>query len=377
MTYSTIRELLKDRTTLDETINFLKAKHKLLITEETISGKRLIHVTRPIPSNKYDMVQDEASVVVIDENLKIISKGIEKIYDIDNEYCSLDLRLKKNGVDTTYEELVVVEEWLPGTVVVISKYSGELVISTENSIMNIGQEKLEYKNAVLKALDEVLECSETSVLFNASILEHMSWVFNLIQKKNRFELILIGAINLNNLTELSIIQLNNLSEHFKFSRPRRKIARTRAQIDEIATEFTKTPGLRGVIISDGHGHRGKIRMRERLHKVNLERIAYCVMTNKTNELDSLRPKYDKMISLVTTQFNKYLVKLNDSYTQFSGIRVRKVFASKIKYQTLASVLFAIRDDKISDVTQLYKVVKPRYLLKLIKVANEKRFNDAL
>ena len=173
MAFSVLQDLLDEQYTLDEAISFLKTKHKLLISEKTISNKRVLHLTRPLHPNNLDTIQDEASIVLVNDNLKIISKSINRIYNTTDSCSSIDI----NNNNRPYDVPLIVEEWIPGIMVVVSKYRDTYLVSTERSITGdntIDDSKSTCRKIVLSLLNEIIPVEGVKALFNRSTFNSSS-----------------------------------------------------------------------------------------------------------------------------------------------------------------------------------------------------------
>ena len=189
---------------------------------------------------------------------------------------------------------------------------------------------------------------------------------------------LISIIDSNTLNSFTHTQTNNVAEYFKFSRPKRFKAYSSGDIRRLAKFITKiNPNIRGIIVIDEQGNRAKIKVRNNTHKTNLNYITRCIINNDVDALSKQNSKCDRMILLITKQLNEYIIELNNSYNKYCKIRTKKTFAEKIKYTSIPIAMFALRDGRIDGFFQLHKVIRPSYLLRLIKEKNPEKFNLAL
>ena len=383
-----IESVISDTDTLDELINTLKTRYRLCVREYEVAGKRLIQVTRNSKSY-YDAIHDECSNLIIDEDLTIVSRNIEKLYAIEDSFCLFDI---------TEDDPVVVEEWLPGKQVVISRFYSTYLLSTKEDIHGrdlIVPEGPKCSDIVMHAFNHNKHLTGLDTLFSEELPEATCWCFQIVPKNEfnvskpeDYDLVLLNAINTETNVDMTIAQLNNIGEHYNIRIPQRRHAYGMKRIKEVSEIlYSQNSSILGTILtevkhkptSSSEVLRGKYAVNiASPWKTELNRTVGLVLKHQVHSLEIKgEPALVNMLDLLQDSYGDLLKELSSLYIEGERARTRRQFANKVKHHPMAAALFALKDRKINGLLQMYKVVKPRHLLEYIENKNTSAFKTVL
>jgi len=373
-----IENLISSVQTLDELIKVLKTTYKLKIKEFEVANRRLIHINRTSAS-KCDVIPDECSNIIIDESMDIISRNIGKLYPIKDNCCLLDI---------CEDEPVIVEEWLPGKQIILSKFYNTYLLSTKEDIHGNdyavpGGPKC--SEIIMHALNSNKYLNGIDTLFSENFPDTTCWCFQIVPKNEfnlstptDYEVVLLNAINTETQVDMSITQLNNIAEHYHIPIPKRKHAYGIKQIKEVSNIlYRQNPTILGTIVVevkqknlyDLEIQRGKYNLRttNSLWEVELTKMANTVLKHKSYVFNATNNTAQKnMVKLMRAGYSTALKELSKLYIKQEYVRTNKIFANNIKSHPMAAALFALRYKKISGLFQMHQVIKAKHLLKYIE-----------
>ncbi len=383
-----IENIITDAASLDDLKHTLVTKYRLAISEYEVSGKRVIHVNRSKDSQQ-DFIQDECSNLIIDEDMTIISRNVEKLYPIEDGFCLLDIN---------EDEPVIVEEQLPGKQIILSRFYSTYLLSTEKDIH--GRDPIieggpRCNDIVMHAFNTTGHLSGLDTLFAEDLPESTCWCFQLvpkntfnIDKPEDYELVLLNAINTNTNVELSITQLDNIGEQFGIRTPVRRYAYGMKRIKEVSEIlYSMNPSILGTVVTEikhensihSDTQRGKLSIVNITPwKAELNRTAKLILKHQCHNPEIKgEPGLVNMLELLQDNYSDILEELTTLYIDNEKARTRRIFASKIKHHPFAAALFALKDNKISGLLQMHKVIRPYHLLKYVESRDKSTFKTTL
>jgi len=383
-----IESIMADSSSLDELIITLRHRYKLLVIEHNVSGKRLIHVNRN-NQTYYDSVQNECSSIVIDEDMTIISRNVEKVYSItDNSYPPV--------YDS--KEPVIVEELLPGKQITISRFYSTYLLSTEKDIH--GRDQIvprgpKCNEIVMHVLNSNKTLKGIDGLFAENLPESICWCFQIVPKNefniDKFEdydLVLLNAINIETNREMPIAQLKDIATYRNIRTPVRRLACGMKNVKEITNDlFLHNPSIIGTVITkiESAPIRGCGIQRKRYNinisspwRSELNRTAQLVLRHQYHGLKiEDKPALINMLKLIREGYESLLEEMDTLYLKHKTARTRKLFANGVNNHPMAAALFALKDKKITHLLQMYKILRPVNLLKYVENRNKITFKIAL
>jgi len=379
-----IETLLRDSSSLDEFINTIKTRYDVVVKEVIVAGKRMVHLKRPAKPKFFDSIQEECSNMLINEELIIVTRSVEQIYHIDDNFCLLDIPSTLTPIEA--------QEWFPGKLVTLSKYFNTYLITTEEDVH--GRDTICNGGPTCNQI--VMYCLNSAnsggidCLFNTHWTDSMAWSFQIIQKNEfnfkspkDYDIVLLNAINVETNHELNICQLENIAEHYHLRVPRRKRIFSQKDIQKTYNQLASTnPSIRGLIFIDEESSnetlRGKIELKTgSTWRNRLLGTASLVLNHDLAALEETDSVLDNMIELMKKHYDKLLSELSGLYVINSELRTRKQFALKVKHHPMAQVLFALADKKIDGLVQMHKIIKPIHLLSHIEQVDNEQFEFAL
>jgi len=382
-----LERVLNSAVGMDQLINTLRNRYRLVVEEYKVSGKRLIQVNRG-KTGYFDALQDECSNVIIDEDMIIISRNVERLYNIKDNFCLLNI---------CDEEPVMVEEWLPGRSVTISRFYSTYLISTEADIHGrnpITTGGPRCNDIVMHAINQNKLLNGLDTLFSESLPESTCWCFSIvpknefnISKPEDYDLVLLNAINIETNNELTIAQLNNIGKQFRIRVPQRRHAYGMKRVEEVSKIlFEQNPSILGTVVTEvAPLHRTHDIQRgiyligmNSSWKSELNKTAKLVLKHQSHDLGVRdEPALANMVDILQYGYGELLKEMNSLYNEYSNTRTRRSFASGVKDHPMAAALFALRDSKITSLLQMYSVVKPKHLLQYVEGRDKAAFRGAL
>jgi len=355
MTVLAIQEILRQQKTLKEVKKIFKMEHNLKVREHLVSGKKVVVLTRD-PKLKYtSVVQDEASLVIIDEDLNIVTKGFDRLYKTSTDYVGITL-LHNN------DRAITVQEWLEGPEIVISKVNNTFLISTKDDINGHP-----YSKIVMDIIDKKFPEKGLDELFDHKWVNNISWIFKLVKHTSCHKLYLIGGINLKNLQELNTTQIDNIAKYLNLKTFRHQNVYTKKQLEDTIHLFlTSNTTSKYVIVKDEEGNRFKIPIKKYSKSKLLTHIAKCIIEHDQSKLNNIDTKYNELVSLIQHRFHTCTLELCQLFTKNKNVRTRKIYANNVKHHPFAAAIFALKDKKISGFYNMKRVIKPIDLLNVIE-----------
>ena len=355
MTTSAIQDVLRQQKTFEEIKEIFKIEHNLKVKEYVIFGKKVITLTRDIKLKFTSIIQDEASFIIIDENLKVIAKGLNKLYTTNLNYINTALLYYENRP-------VIVQEWQDGIEIIISKFNHTFLISTKDNIYGHP-----YNKIVMNIIDKKFPQKGLSNLFDIKWSNNISWTFNLVKYNGQYELYLTGGTNLKSLQELSTSQINNIAMYLNFKTYKHKIIYTESQLKNIIRTFvTQNITLKYITVKDQKNNCFKIPIKKYSKTDMLIYIAKHIIKHNQVKLNTIDKKYDKLIDLIKHRYYSCILELCYLFTKNENIRTRKVYAARVKHHPMSAAIFALKDNKIKGFYKMENIIKPIHLLNIVK-----------
>lgn len=347
-------------------------QYDITVKEGKIGDNRALLLTRPKTPDSACAVHDECSIVVVDEKHNLVAKSIDRLYPYGHKYCTLKFHDAPPGA----EEPVYVEEKLSGIHVTFTKVANTHLISTEKDLHaqdilpGTGKTVADF---FVREMNKLHPISALDTLFNEAWFNIYCWIFQIVPvKHNLYELVLLSAIDIDSYKELPKNQVDNIASYFQFKRPEKVTIYAENQIDTAKDVLLKrNPTLKGVILRNNDNCRAKIifNAKEFLStykkgtKKELLYLASCALHN-ININNPLSYVLSKNLTRLKREVGD-LIEIN------KGCRTRKRFAERVSHHPLAKVLFALSDNKIEIVEELYKILTPYELIRtVIKVDGE-------
>lgn len=366
---------IENARTLDELIDVMRDNYKINIKEDTVAGHRVAMFTRPKRPDDSNLMHDECTLIIVDEDLNVVARAFDRIYPFGDSY---------SGITTSDDSFpIAAEEWLPGILVVVSKFKDTCLISTENSITG-SNIVFPGKKTVAEIVEEKLLSSEVvdnlDDLFDFGTDESVSWVFQLVPiRNNNYNLVLLGLIDLETLEELERDKTNILANNFGFATPEELMVITYNSIDQtMKTLYEKNKDMRGIILRDADNDRCSIKLhkhtrRARGYKGKILTIADCVLNGcPIDDENSLQ-----IAKVMESNLKRISGELEVLYELNKNVRTKKKFVEKVSHYPVSRVLYAIKDGKIPGVERLADVVSPEYFVKIIDKIAPDEFTKAI
>ena len=102
------------------------------------------------------------------------------------------------------------------------------------------------------------------------------------------------------------------------------------------------------------------------------------LANKVlHNIDVIDPNTQELIKIMESNLSRMIKEMSVLYELNKRIRTKKKFVEGVGHYPLSKVLYGLRDGKIRDFNELYKVISPTHFLKIIKKVSGESFNTAL
>lgn len=405
-----LRKILKSVASIDGLHSVLTHKYGLTTLSSELSGKRILHVSRPsgiIGAGMCDIVQESCTLLVIDENMKVVAKAPDKVYPLEDPFCEIK---HVNEYNPAY-----VTDWIDGTLVVISKRGSSYLISTKNSVHGadlLGTSELSVSSVVLDLLDIANPYKGIDLLFDAKevpSLNELSWSF-VIRPKNGvytndfrdYEMYLVGAFNTETEYTASMTQLASLARQLCLKMPeRQKIFNFKQATVFMNSRAKKMVPYKGIIFTDcadgstasaRYINKSKIQV-EKEKKIDVDGallnklIPYVTpfLEDKPSIVFEMCAKDRELTYVVYKHFNEYIDSVRKAFAKAEHSRSKKAFAERVKGHEFATVLYALYSGKIETPGRAIDVLSPKrfathILLKdadnIAKLVKEKESDNA-
>lgn len=368
----------------DEFLNTMSIRYAMRIRETTVEGTKVSMLTRPTKPNNSCVLHDECSLVVVTEDHELIVKAIERIYEYGHKYCPLKIT---EGKSTGADPPIYVEEKLPGIMVTLSKYNLTYLISTKEHVHGYssmpGKSEQNVSEFFVSTMNELQPNKGLDALFANAWFSPFTWTFQIVPLKyDKFDLVLLGATNMDSGEELSRNQVDNLAMYFKLKRPEKVIIYKEAQIqDAIDTLLRINSSIDGVILATDQQQRAQIPIQENSRiglyqngsRKEILSLAGCVMRN----MDLSYFKESKLVDIFETNMYRLQNEGKILYSLNKHRRTRKKFALAVDHHPMAKVLYAIRDSKIESVTELFKALSSIEFIKMVGMVDGERLHKVI
>jgi len=370
-----INDKLSEAYDIDDFLHTIKTMYGIKVTEDIVAGTRIAMLTRPNHPDSTSVFQDECSLLIVDEDLNIVAKTIDRIYPYGHSYSEISTAEKNFPL--------IAEEWLPGIQVVVSKFKGVHLISTKDDIQGLntvfpsGKSVAEIVVEKIRALRGAVDVDD---LFNfGDSGEYMSWTFQLVPDNGDYELVLLSVFDLDTVEELDKIQLSELSANFGMTVPsERTVFRYEDMKKVMLSLYNINKDIKGVILRNSLGERTKVllhkhRQRTRGVKGKILTLAEYVLNNNTIEDNNSK----QIVELMQSNLKLMRDEVRAVYELYKTVRTKKKFVERVAHYPMCRVLYALKDGRINEIEELHKVVSPSYFVKLLNKVDKDKFSTEL
>jgi hypothetical protein len=209
-----------------------------------------------------------------------------------------------------------------------------------------------------------------------------TYVFELMSNENKIvvlhekpRLVLIGVRNNIHGTELNP---NLASDRFGWEAAQTYPLSSQEAIEAFVAEMNRGDRVEceGVVVIDGSFNRVKIKNDKYVLLAHLKgscstsKLMKVVKANEGSEFLNQFPEWKIKYEGLSAKFQKLQTSLESSWDEYGEIQDRKTFALRASKTRLPSILFSLKDGKISSVAEGLKNTDSKKLLQILGIANE-------
>lgn len=379
--------LLRSVAGLPDLRNVLENKYNLNVLLGDLSGKMILHVSRPggaIGASMCDVIQEQATLSIIDHEMKVIAKAPEKAYPISDPFCDIK---HINDHNPAY-----IRDWIDGTLVMVSKQNSTYLISTKTSVHAtemLNDTNLVTQRVVLRLLERANYYRGVDALFDVTevpALDKLTYTF-IIAPKNGiytndwkdYELYLISAWNRETTYPASVPQLCSLSRQLNIQMPEnQKIYSFKQAYAFMEERYKRTKNTKGVILTDMEGSTASVPFVEeenvKLESMPEENSVYVnkiipfvepFLSGNYAGILCAKEKNKKLMEELYRHYNVYIDDVRDTFKKFRNSRSKKAFAARVKEHKFKTVLYALYEGKIESAGRAIKVLPAKHFAKFV------------
>lgn len=288
--------------------------------------------------------------LTLNKHGQIISRGFDKFFNYGqlNHYENYyNEEQKKRLCHIKDSNNITFQEKLDGTMIVLSYYKGDFLVTTSSTTENDYTEKAYHYFKDQKELLTYLKYNNVSLIF-----EYISPSNKIVVDYKEDEYILIGLVN-NTLYGDSNPQAHlEIADRFNF-----KIPKTyEYSLDEILLKLKQDKGIEGWIALNEYGNRIKFKTDDWFE---LKEISDLVNNKKSIQKIIevyFKDEIDDLLHVpIVVEINKILTQLmesaNDLLMQYKSGKLKRKQIGQLKDKTLAYVTFNLIDHKEINVTK--------------------------
>lgn len=359
-------------------------QYGVVLKEGLIGTRRAVLITRPPEPDDSCAMHDECTIMIVTEDLEIVAKSIDRIYDYKHPECPLKITDRPN--DKMSMSPTFVEEKLPGIHVILAKHKSTYVLSTENILHAAEQVPGTSKSVnsfVVNYINKMQPTRGLDGLFAQEWFSRFCWVFQISPTCfPTYKLVLLSIVNMETGDELSPSQVDNLAEYFRFGRPRKIEVYNEKQMDVAIEELLRTnKNLTHVILSNNRTERAqlKITAEDKLSTFQPgSRRSILTLTEAAMRGVELQEVANSgLVEVLKENRERLIEEVNELYNKNKHRRTRKEFAEHIKKSPFAKVLFGLRSNKIRTVEEFYKIIRPIEFIKTTVKLDYDRLSEAV
>lgn len=363
---------------LEDFLTTVTGQYGLESIEGEVAGHKCILLTRPSDPNESCAIHDECTIAVVSDDHTLVAKAIDRVYPFGHRYCTIFLENNQPAY---------VEEKLKGFPVVVSKYEGTHLITTEYSIHGDnkmpGYAGLSVAEWFMEMINIDCPMKGIDCLFDVSWASPIAWMFQITPDiNNKHRMVLIAATDMDTGKELNRRQLDNIAEHYHISRPKSVKIYGKEQIaDAVGELLLENPLIDEVIIQNEYSARAKypisqetkLRTGVRGCSRSLKLIADCAMKNIT----LLDPTMQGVYNVLRDNLDQLTEEARVLHDTYSRSRTRYRYAKKVGGHPMAKVLFALQSGKIRSLKNINQALKPAEFINMIGSVDGYNLNKAI
>ena len=362
----------------------LKLNYDLDISYGMLNQNTILHATRDDNVDEDSVlfpVQEEATLVVIDEFFDIVSKAPPKLYPMSHQFCAVK--------EISQKDPVSVKNMIEGHLVTVSKYKNSYMISTRENIHAynklITDGTVSVNTAVLDLLERINPYKGIDALFEEKSelnAEDICFTFILSPKTgiytddvSDYKLYLVGMYNrktdafYQSWQIISFINTLNMLSDYSIYVQDSVIAYSYDNIKAISKDRVKRPNIKGVIVSYT-GKIGKsayytpgINMEIETiteQKLNYNKyigyVAKPFLENNYIAAMQVRYKHEELAFTIQRFLESNITSINSLFQKYSHSRTAKAFYLRVEHHPFKKVLMSMYRGNIKSTHELSKVV---------------------
>lgn len=334
-----ILQYLREHRSLEK----LLAEHKIYSSRSRDHGSLVCLSYSQIESNLGSPLVQECRGLIVDEsdNYNVVARGFDKFFNAEEPNA--------HEIDWTRARIT---EKLDGTMIIISMYHGQPIISTTGTADASGPVSdfgFSFAELVRKVLRDTYNTSPEEVMqFETSLIFELTTPFNYqVVRTPSSALTLLAA---RNLRDFSWLDHRSIANAIGVPYVRTiDLPNNLDQLKSIVHGFNGSE-CEGVVVDDGVG-RIKVKSKDYVLKHKL-RSALCstksivqvIAEQEWNEVLATMPELDVVLNPWIDAYNNCMRSAYEAYDRFFYTsQTRKDFALKVKDHKAASLLFGLYD----------------------------------
>ena len=359
-----IKELIENNSNLDQIKEKLNLNTDVIVIDAVILGVPSIIIKRRTNIETIDSIYNNYDFIIISNKLELIITTLPKMITSDSLYNSTKYNLEYNIKD------LVIEEFINGEYVIVTKYNNSIMVSTKNNLYAtniIPGTNESYYDCIVKKFEE-LSLYDIDLLFTKNT-ENYIWIFNVTNKK---EIYLITAYDRTTLKELTKNDILQYAGKFKLKMPKFHSISKISDVDYIKNKFyNDNKNLKGIIynnIKTGYREKELISNLPQYIYSNSKYILYkitdLILKDKIDIAKHNFNEYTELINLLDLSIKKQYIKIEQVFETIKKFKTKKQIANCLKDFKFSSFIFDNKDSLLINFKHFGDYYKSKKLLKL-------------